>query len=316
MAVDIQKEVVRIINQEGLFLYGILTKPCQENNQNRLVISCQSGIVAKGEIGDHLRWVADRLAEQGMTVLRFDQHGTGDSQGECEQDIPVRLFFQRVQDGCFVNDTLSVIDWAIKRFVDYDIFLLGECGGCISALAAGAERLTNIQGYILIAAPVLRFSITNNSKSQIGVLDARNTSKQYHRKFFQLSSWFRFLSGKSDMKLIFGSLFVQLNFWVRKSCSIIFPHPASIPENPAFNMLFWKSFKVIAEAKKNICFLLPQLDNETFEFNVEFKQKILDKHKKQFPTCKIVSLPDTDHSIMFPESRKMVLHELLNWMNR
>ena len=52
------------------------------------------------------------------------------------------------------------------------------------------------------------------------------------------------------------------------------------------------------------------LDNETLSL------KILDKHKKQFPTCKIVSLPDTDHSIMFPESRKMVLHELLNWMNR
>ncbi len=315
MKFDIRKEAIRITNQDGFSLYGIITRPDKANNRKRLVISCQSGVVAKTEIGDHLRWVADRLAEQGITVLRFDQHGTGDSQGECEQDISVRLFFQKVQNGCFTNDTLSVIDWAVQHFADYDIFLLGECGGCISALAAGAERLEKIKGYILIAPPVLRFADTNSEK-QISTFDTKITRKQYYQKIFNPVSWIRFVCGKSDFKLIFSSFIGQLVFWRRKLFSKFLSFSIVIPDHPNFNMLFWKSFMVIAEAKKTICFLLPELDNETFEFNVEFKQKILDRHKKQYITCESVLLPETDHSIMFPQARRLAVNAIINLINR
>lgn len=316
MAVDLlKKEVVQITNTKGLSLYGILTRPCPENNRKCLVISCQSGVVAKGEIGDHLRWVADRLGEQGVAVLRFDQHGTGDSQGEGERDIPVRLFFQKVQDGCFVNDTLSAIDWAVESFGDYEIFLLGECGGCISALAAGAERLKKIQGYILIAAPVLRFPDKSSNAPQIGAFDAKITIKQYCQKIFNPESWLRFISGKSDFKLFFYSILNQLAVFGRKKYLKIFTCTRQEPEHSDFNMLFWESFKVITEAQKHICFLLPELDNETFEFNVEFEQKILDKHKK-YSNCEVVSLPHTDHSIMFQQSRKLLVSSIFNWLTK
>ncbi|MCD6184283.1 MAG: alpha/beta hydrolase [Deltaproteobacteria bacterium] len=316
MVLELQKEVIRVTNPQGHILYGILTRPHKKNDSKQLIISCQSGVVAKGEIGDHLRWVADRLAEQGITVIRFDQHGTGDSQGECDQDVPIRLFFQKIQDGCFKDDTLMVIDWAIQRFPGYDIFFLGECGGCISALAAAAERIKNVQGFILIAMPVLRFSDEIRGPLKIGNHDAKNTGKQYFQKLINPKSWGRLVRGKSDLKLIFDSIAVLCVNSFRSVCiKNLFQGPFA-PDNPSFNQLFWDNLQLIAREKIPTCFLLPELDNETFEFNVEFKQKILNRQKKRYSTCEVIYLPATDHSIMFLESRMAVVNSILNWIYR
>lgn len=307
-----RNETVRILNSKGLLLYGVLSRPDIEKDKKQLVISCQSGAVAKGEIGDHLRWIANHLAEQGVTVLRFDQAGTGESQGIEEEEIPIRQFFQNVQDGCFVDDTLTVVDLARSKFSNYDVYLMGECGGCISALGAGSQRLADICGYVLIAPPVLRFSDDTAKTKPIGQLDSQNIRKQYFQKLCDFSSWKHLLSGKSDFNLMLGCLSAFFKGTYRRILANIFP--VVEPNHPSFNSLFWDSFQKIVNANRPVCFMLPDLDNETAEFNLEFKIKVLERDRKRYLSVVSLVLPETDHSIMFQKSRELLLQHMVSWI--
>lgn len=310
--------MVSIRSRNGEVLYGILASPVSEkSNKKNLIIFSQVGVVAKTGMGDHLRILADNLASEGFTTLRFDQSGTGDSFGEITSGISIPQFFRQVQGGLFKNDTLDVIDWTLNEFSDYRIFLFGECGGCISSVMACAERTYRVAGLALLAMPVLLYPLGNDDHKEIRGFDAQIISRLYLRKVFNPKAYVRVLFGRSDLKLI---RLISLSFFKRyynKALTYVRLRKAeSTPDHKRFNWRFWEAFEKVIKTKIPIIFLMPELDNETFEFNSEFKEKVLDREDRGSNCWSITYLSKTDHSIMFQKSRDYLFQQLVNWLDR
>ncbi|HPQ45622.1 MAG TPA: hypothetical protein PKZ42_15500 [Syntrophales bacterium] len=310
------KRTVTIINHRGEMLHGVLSIPDQDVSNKRLIIFFQVGIGTKTGVGDYLRIVADRLSSAGITVLRLDQSGTGDSQGELPDGISIPELFRKVQSGYFKEDSLAVIDWAAREFSGYQIYLLGECGGCISLTLAGAERMDLIDGVLMMAFPVLYSPQENTGKTSVREFDARVTMQGYLRKLMSPRSYARLLSGKSDWGLMLQSarvLMARLINDALKKCGFL--RTGGHPDHERFNWEVFSAFQKLVKNGKPILFLLPQLDNETQEFDAELRDKVLLKSDIYAKYCRYAYLPETDHSIMFQNSRDLLCREILDWFN-
>ena len=313
------KECITIKNNQQKKLYGILSYPPDEKNNNTIIIFFQGGIGTKTGVGDYLRIIADRFTKEGFTVLRMDQRGTGDSQGELPQGISMEDLFCSIQSGLFKDDSLKIIKWTAQKFYGYRLFLFGECGGAISQVLAGAEVPDLIDGLIMMACPVLYPPLQEDTigKNAVRAFDAKIAILSYLRKSIEPRNYIRLLLGKSDWQLIWGSvrtLFsIQLKSVLSRFCV---NNENAKPDHDRFNWIAFEAFKQLIINKKPILFLLPQLDNETFEFETEFKEKVL-IHKKDCKLyCTYTYLPETDHNIMFQKSRDLLCKAILNWFHK
>lgn len=295
---------------------GILTSPASGVPVKKdIVIFSQVGVVTRTGMGDHLRILSDHLAAEGYITLRFDQSGVGDSEGELTCGISISQFFRQVQNGLFKNDVLDVIDWTLNDFSEHRLFLFGECGGCLSSILAAAVRTSRISGLVFLAMPVLLYPLNSDYHEELRDFDAQIICKSYLEKFLNIKAWGRFLSGRSDNRLIKKFLRSLFRRYYKKALNHLPLKKAEcLPEHIRFNWKFWEAFQAVIKAGITINFLMPDLDDETFEFNLEFKEKVLDKVEEYSNYCNINYLPLTDHSVMFQESRKYLLQQFLHWL--
>ncbi len=311
------KKSITVTNARGEELRGVLSLPHPEVCNKKVVIFSQVGIGTKTGVGDYLRVLADRLTNIGFTILRVDQSGTGNSQGELPDGINIPELFRRVQSGCFKGDSLAVIDWVTSEFTGYQLYLLGECGGCVSQTLASADRMHLIDGLLMMAFPVLYYPLGTKKAPAVREFDAKVTVLSYMRKFYDPKSYLRVLSGRSDWRLFSRSSRVVLAVLLRKCLSKLEVRKFTDgPDHERFNWEVFSAFKKLIYNKKPILFLLPQLDNETQEFNTEFMHKVLSKHEIYEKCCSYAYLPETDHSIMFKPSRELLYREIINWFNK
>ena len=75
-----------------------------------VVILLSPGI--KGRVAPHRLYVkmAQRFSQIGLTTLRFDPEGQGDSEGEIEEDFTAEVYAS-IELGRLVNDTIDAMDW-------------------------------------------------------------------------------------------------------------------------------------------------------------------------------------------------------------
>jgi uncharacterized protein len=198
-----EAEPVFFDNRNKLRLFGILHRP--ENGRKDVgIIILSPGI--KSRVAPHRLYVkmAKKLCEMGFYVLRFDPCGIGDSAGEIEERMAVD-FYASVQVGRFVNDTIDAMDWMqrehrISRFV-----LAGLCGGAITGLLAGAmdHRVHSLLG---LGMPVILDNSTTDQSKYMARGQLEELRGTYLRKLINPKSWARFLSMKSDYRLIYKSI--------------------------------------------------------------------------------------------------------------
>jgi len=246
-------------------------------------------------------------------VVRFDPAGTGDSAGQLSGEMLLNDFFLKIQSGIFLEDTLDWVTWCKETFPKREIFLWGQCGGCISALMACAEQPRGIGGLILLATPVL-FSPTLDIVREY---DAMIAGKGYLRKLLQPKSYMRLLSGKSEYKLIAGTVRSFLAKGRKKLlASVESLKKEPLPDHALFNWYLWEAFQEVMRKKKPVLFLNARLDNETPEFDDEFKVKVLDQRRAYGRLCTVAYLDKADHSLMLDEAREYSLEAILRWMGR
>lgn len=292
----LKHKVIKIPNKNGECMYGILSLPANGLKSNILIIFCQAGLALKSGVGNQFKLMCDELAKK-YVVLRFDQSGTGDSEGFVASNIPMNDFFLMVMKGRFVEDTLQVLDWTRSNFPDFKIILMGQCGGCLSAAYSGAERLQDVYGYVLLAPPVLYLPEQQKEEDAIRTFDAQQTLRGYMRKVCLFRSYINLVKGKSDLMLFFRSLESVVASKIRK----IFLKQKKLTTHERFNWDFFNAFEKIVEAKRPILFIFPELDNETFDFDAEFKPFIA-KHLS-LGLIEIEYIPQCEHSLMFKEPR-------------
>ncbi len=311
---DIVKKAIVIPNRNKESMYTILSMPKTEVAEKKFIVFCNAGLVNKSGSGDVFRLIADILSKQGYYVLRFDQTGVGQSKGEIAHNVLNKIVFRKIQSGVFEQDTVDVVDWIQGNYAGAKIYLLGYCGGCISAILACVSRINKISGLIFLALPVLYSSLDKKSNI-MREFDAWATCRLYIKKLLKPENYVRLLRGESDFNLIKGS-FVSLTRHFKKNIYCwAFRNKDGIPDNDLFNWFFWEAFKKVMVNQKKVLILMASLDNETSEFNREFKTKVLDKREDYSKLCKLHYLEKTDHSLMFEESRNYLIKLLLKWLN-
>ena len=109
MSASVRRRAVRIPNPDGAAMYGVLTGPEDGAGNGNAIILCHAGVTSKAGTGEYLRLLADDLAARGYTVLRFDQTGVGDSQGDLPDGVPIDAYYRKVQGGLAVADTEAAV---------------------------------------------------------------------------------------------------------------------------------------------------------------------------------------------------------------
>ncbi|MBI2895810.1 MAG: alpha/beta fold hydrolase [Deltaproteobacteria bacterium] len=315
------RRIIELRSPEGARMAGILTAPSGKIDRRATVIVLQAGLLNKTGVGDYFRWLGDSLSAEGYHVLRVDQTGTGDSEGEIARDVPLDSYFRRIQSGVAKRDVLEQIRWVRENLRHREIHLLGQCGGCVSALLACAQEPNDVTSLVCIAMPVLY----SEALDAVREGDAALAGRRYLEKLTSLESYRRLLGGKSDYRLLRASAVAALRrarralvarlderFHVTRTLTRLGLRVA--PDHPRFNAHVWEAFQVAMKAKKRILFLMAELDNETPEFNDELKAKVLDRVPAYSRLCEIRTLPRADHSLMFQDSRDASRERILEWL--
>ncbi len=314
----VRREAVKIsVGEEGLFIQAVLSSPLKPPNQRRVVIFSQAGLQNKGGVGDYFRWLGDELSSLGYDVLRFDQLGTGDSEGEILEDVPLEKYFLAVQSGASTGDTKAALAWAIARYPRARIYLWGQCGGGIPSLQVAADAPDQVAGLILLALPVLY----SRPMSEVRELDARVAGKGYLYKLKDPAAYLRLLSGKSDYHLIkaaLRSVMRRVQRLARRRVRLQLERfrPEAQPDHAMFNDRLWSAFQEVMANHVPTLLLMAAIDNETPEFDEEFRDKVLKKRPGWGQFYTVEYLEEADHSLMIPEARQRSLEAMVEWLER
>ncbi len=142
------EEIVFHNQQAGINLSGTLTLPEKEGRFPAVILISGSGPQNRDEelFGHKPFWVlADHLTRQGIAVLRFDDRGVGQSEGDFAQATTYD-FAEDVEHG--LNFLLA------RKDIETDhIGLVGHSEGGMIAPVVAADRPTDVAFIVLLGAP-------------------------------------------------------------------------------------------------------------------------------------------------------------------
>ncbi len=307
-----EHQAIKIANRKGECLSGILSFPLEKRASNIIIVFCQAGLATKSGVGDQFKLMCDNLASR-YHVLRFDQSGTGESEGFVASEIPMNNFFLKVMRGCFVDDTLDVIRWVRDRFTDFKIVLMGQCGGCLTAAYASETEIASIHSLVLIAPPVLYLEDAPQKRPDVRKFEAKQAISLYFEKLFSLKSYHRLLKGQTDIAFFYKCFMAEIHDQFRKF-RFFTAKKTNCQAHEKFNWEFFNSIRKLISTGKKILIILPELDNETHDFDCEFIPILgsFGIEKK----LEVEHIPECEHSIMFSQNRKQLDKMILGWLDR
>lgn len=263
--------------------------------------------------------MAKRFSELGFDVLRFDFYGLGDSEGEVQEKY-MADFYGSVQVGRYVEDTRSAMDWMEKECNVSHFVLTGLCGGAITGLFAGAKD-RRVIGLVGLGIPVILDS--SNTQHERYLTDGRLESIMKNRYFpslFKWDKWFRFITFRSDYKLIFKGLVYTLKKKIDNSVRDshenvkdrkIFPNTFG-----NFNWHFPKALKNMLFDKKKVLLIFSESDRLYLEFNEKYFDYFGNEIKEYESKLKVDVVKNANHIFSFKEWEEDMLNKSVNWISK
>jgi hypothetical protein len=191
-------------NRAGLQLFGILHTPATPAPGVPAVILLSPGV--KMRVGPERLYkrMAEQFASAGVTVLRFDFFGLGDSEGTLSEAL-MRDVYNHIEVGRFVDDTLDAMNWLQERTGIGQFILSGLCGGAITGLLAGA-RDRRVTGLLALGITPLLASRSADPSLYMTRRQLDTIGQTYLGKITNLGAWWRFVTLRSDYRLLWRSL--------------------------------------------------------------------------------------------------------------
>lgn len=309
------------LNKEGLKLFGILHKPNKDVNNKTAIIILSPGI--KSRVAPHRLYIkmARRFADMGYYVLRFDFYGLGDSEGEIIEKY-VADFYGSVQVGRYINDTISAMDWMEKECNIKSFILAGLCGGAITGLLAGA-RDQRIKSLLGLGIPVILDS--NNTQHQryitAGQLDDV-MKKQYFRNLFKWKSWIRFITFRSDYRLIVKGLILMINKIINKKeigqehkwGNVVQEIPEQLKGN--FNWHFPPALKSLLSSSRKVLLIFSEADRLYWEFNEKYIAYFKKEIENYGANLSVHITKEANHIFSFKEWQEDMLDNSCSWLTK
>ena len=205
--------VVSLRTARGHAVHCILQEPAGGATGARFaaVLLC-SGV--KTRVGPHriYRKLAPAFLARGVPVLRVDFAGLGDSEGEWPDDSLEQIYGLTERGHC-VPDARAAFDWLEKHCGIRRFIAGGLCGAALTALHLALED-ARLAALFAIGLPAT--FLGSGSKAEPSSHELRMYRMRYVRKLVQPASWLRFLSMKSDYRLMWRLVQEGLGRMARK----------------------------------------------------------------------------------------------------
>lgn len=301
-------------NKAGHRLFGMVHRPAKSCAAGTAIILLSPGV--KMRVAPHRLYLnmAERFAEMGFTVLRFDFYGLGDSEGEAEEEFLADLY-GAVQVGRYINDTIAAMDWMESTYEAKKFIVSGLCGGAITGLLS-AEKDRRIVGLLGLAIPVIldgsRIDFSKYmTEAQLSASRDGYLGKLVNPEAWR--SWVRFLTFRSDYKMIVRSLLKPLLGKLRKPQPI---SPAPTQSEPADNTnpYFAPAFRQMVSTARPIYLIFSEMDRLYWEFEKKFVERnhpMLDSHSAWYG---VHVTKDANHIFSFREWEEDMLDQCVKWL--
>ena len=309
MAIDVQ--AITFANRDGAKLFGTLHTPVDRAPNTPVIVLLSPGV--KMRVGPHGLYnrMTERFNSLGFAVFKFDFVGLGDSEGELDRELLVEIY-NDTETGAFVNDSIDALDWLEKTFGFRSFILGGLCGGAITALltARADIRVDGILslGMTTTLAMGARERVKHASQGELAAL-----RKGYLNKVFDLKSWMRLLTLKSD----FGTLFRSLKQgFAKKKVSA----PATNLENSSpmsnANPLFAPAFFDVVRSNRPILLVFSGTDRLYWEFDEKFAQPYSSQLAEVTNRYELHVVKDANHVFSFREWEQEMLDVSESWLSK
>jgi len=256
--------------------------------------------------------MARALCSEGFPVLRFDPHGVGDSEGEGIEDGPAVYNWYKIQTGHFAADTCVAASFLVQKADVKEVVLAGLCGGSITALLA-ADRSPHVTGLILVAHPPMIDVPSENYQayvsSRVEPWEAKTNIKRYLTKLFSLSAWHKFITGKTNYKLLVRTF---KTFTSRRHASL---ESKEGKLHRIFNEMGWAALKQFLAKRYPVLFVLPEFDRETVDFQAELAPRLAALEESQRSGYEIFEIAQANHLLTLAEHQQMLIGKVCAWMN-
>ena len=303
-------------NKAGHRLFGMVHRPAEPRASGTAILLLSPGV--KMRVAPHRLYLnmAERFVALGYTVLRFDFHGLGDSEGEAEEEYLADLY-GAVQVGRYINDTIAAMDWMQRTYGTSQFIVSGLCGGAITGLltAVKDQRIICLLG---LAIPVILDGSHIDFTKYMTDAQLKGTRDGYVRKLGDLGawrSWLRFLTFQSDYRLIFRSLFKPLFVRLRGKKQ---PAPAQTKNEGADNTnpYFAPAFFNMGSTSRHIYLVFAGTDRLLWEFEKKFVERHRAKLESYSSWYDIHVTKDANHIFSFREWEEDMLDQCCRWLRR
>lgn len=306
-------KAVVLENNDGYKLFGIVHEPKKQVSNTGIII-LPPGV--KMRVAPHRLYVtmAQEFSNMGFFVLRIDFNGMGDSEGS-HPDIYLSDLYNKVQDGHFVEDAISAMDWMEKN-ENVDSFILsGLCGGAITGLLA-SKNDSRVEGVLGLGLPIVFEPSEEDRHKHLTKGQLDNYRTKYVKKIFSIKSWSRVLLLKSDFKTIFEVIKKMVGGKKKKldkpSQNITEAGVANSNINPKFPPAF---FNMVKRSGK-VLLIFSGADRLQWDFEEKFYEPNKTKIDKYDEYFEVHSIKDANH--IFSENRwkDEMLNISKNWLAR
>jgi pimeloyl-ACP methyl ester carboxylesterase len=305
-------ETVTFTNRQGALLFGVFQRP-ENPRPDIAVIFLSPGI--KNRVGPHRLYVkmADRFLRSGFPILRVDPEGLGDSEGEIDQALTADVYAS-IQLGRYIEDTISMMDWAERQMGVKRLILAGLCGGAITALLA-AERDDRVRAILALGIPCTLDSSGVDPARYITSQQLGSIRQKYIAKLLNPEAWLRLLSFKSDYKLLLRSLLQPLKKRLKAKPSEA-PRrdgAAPAPPNSNLNPHFHRTFSNFI-ARRKMLLLFSGADRLYWEFEEKYLSLYQAAIEPYAHNYRIEIVPDANHVFSFTEWQEKMLAISDGWL--
>lgn len=308
--------VARFATAKGVELHGILHRPARRP-RSRGIIICNPGI--KSRVGPHRLYVAmaRRFCALGFNVLRFDPEGLGDSEGA----VPERSMADvlgSIQNGRLVESALAAVDWMQARCGNPGFVLSGLCGGAITGLFA-ASRDRRVDAVLGLGIPVASTGsdldpVKYMTDGQLGSM--RGT---YLRKMFSPRHWYRFLTLRTDYRMLSKSLvrpIARFRAGGKRTPGGHAVATAAAAGAGNLNPNFVRAFFDVVASKRRILLVFSSADRLYWEW----EEKFIGAYPRTLDDCadvlEVHVTPHANHIFSLRESQEEMLGVSCGWLQR
>ncbi len=277
-------------------LIGVVSRPRGEIKGNAVLFMSTA-------YDRHAGWgrttvdMARELARQGVVSLRFDSANVGDSVPR--PDAPEQVLYSATQ----TEDALASLD-LLESFVAGPIMVAGRCSGGYVALRAGIEderlkAIVSINPFVYYWDPEMPVRREH-------VVSVPRSVDDYGQRMMRLDTVKRLFRGEVDVIAALQNIFIAVG---RRLSPRIAPLVELIPGRRHVARQVRQSFAVLGRRKVPLTLIYSEgdvgLDHMYFHFGPR-------GHKfARHPNVRLVMLQDADHNLTPPESRKLVLDEIV-----